>query len=137
MANSDNVIRARLTPKLRDVPNLVATLTYESSKASKHFVTPRPLGADSRFSTLYDPPIPEFAVIKIDIPAGELERHLKFNGPSITIVIEGKGSVDWDEGETNLKLGTGDVFYVGAGTDINLRADGDRLVLYRAFVEIQ
>jgi len=86
---------------------------------------------------LYDPPIPEFAVIKIDIPAGELERHLKFNGPSITIVIEGKGSVDWDEGETNLKLGTGDVFYVGAGTDINLRADGDRLVLYRAFVEIQ
>lgn len=137
MANSDNVIRAGLTRKLRDVPNLVATLTYESSKASKHLVSPRPLGASSRFSTLYDPPIPEFAIIKIDIPAGELEQHPKFDGPSITVVIEGKGSVEWNEDGKNLELGTGDVFYAGAGTCINIRADEKKLVLYRAFVEVR
>ncbi|KAF5362294.1 hypothetical protein D9756_002049 [Leucocoprinus leucothites] len=138
MANSDNVIRAGLTPKLRDVPNLVATLTYESSKASKHMVTPRPLGANSKFSTLYDPPIPEFAVIKADIPDGELEQHPKFDGPSITIVTEGKGSVHWNEGEgRDLELGVGDVFYVGAGTEIDVRAQEGKLVFYRAFVETQ
>lgn len=136
MANSDNVIRAGLTPKLRDVPNLIATLTYESSKASKHLVTPRPLGANSRYSTLYDPPIPEFAVIKVEVPAEELEKHPKLDGPSITIVTEGKGSVHWNEGE-KLELGLGDVFYVGAGTEINISAQGGRLTLYRAFVEDQ
>ena len=31
MANSDNVIRAGLTPKLRDIPNLVNTLTYAAA----------------------------------------------------------------------------------------------------------
>ncbi|KAI0257034.1 mannose-6-phosphate isomerase [Lactifluus subvellereus] len=31
MANSDNVIRAGLTPKLRDIPNLLGTLTYRSA----------------------------------------------------------------------------------------------------------
>jgi mannose-6-phosphate isomerase len=138
MANSDNVIRAGLTPKLRDVPNLVATLTYESSKASKHMVSPRPLGAASRFSTLYDPPIPEFAVIKVEVPAGELEKHPKLDGPSITIVTDGKGSVHWNEGEgLDLELGAGDAFYVGAGTEINIRPQGGKMTLYRAFVEDQ
>jgi len=86
---------------------------------------------------LYDPPIPEFAIIKIDIPAGELEQHPKFDGPSITVVIEGKGSVEWNEDGKNLELGTGDVFYAGAGTCINIRADEKKLVLYRAFVEVR
>ncbi len=41
MASSDNVIRAGLTPKLRDVPNLLENLTYVAAEASKHFVTPK------------------------------------------------------------------------------------------------
>ncbi|KXN90327.1 Mannose-6-phosphate isomerase [Leucoagaricus sp. SymC.cos] len=136
MANSDNVIRAGLTPKLRDVPNLVATLTYESSKASKHMVSPRPLGADSKFSTLYDPPIPEFSVIKADILAGEIEKHPKLDGPSIVIVTEGRGSIQWTGGEErDLELGVGEVFYVGAGTEISIRAGGTKCVVYRAFAE--
>ena len=40
MANSDNVIRAGLTPKLRDVPNLVSTLTYTPAPPSEHVVEP-------------------------------------------------------------------------------------------------
>jgi mannose-6-phosphate isomerase len=136
MANSDNVIRAGLTPKLRDVPNLVATLTYESSKASKHMVTPQPLGAGSQFSTLYNPPIPEFAVIKVNIPGHKQEKHSKLDGPSIMIVTEGKGSVQWNDGEeSEMLLEAGFVFYVGAGTEITFRAQGTKLVLYRAFVE--
>jgi mannose-6-phosphate isomerase len=137
MANSDNVIRAGLTPKLRDVPNLVATLTYNSSKASKHFVDPQPFGAESKFSTLYNPPIPEFAVIRLDVPATGLERHPKLRGPSIAIVTEGKGKVQWNaEGQQQtLDIGLGDVFFVGAEMEISVLAGDNNLVVYRAFVE--
>lgn len=136
MANSDNVIRAGLTPKLRDVPNLVATLTYDSSKTSKHMVNPRPFGAEARFSTLYDPPIPEFSVIKVDVPAGQLEKHPRFEGPSIAIVTEGKGIIQWSANEgRNLEVGVGNVFFVGAGTEISIQAGENKLVIYRAFVE--
>ncbi|KAF8798497.1 RmlC-like cupin [Phlegmacium glaucopus] len=41
MANSDNVIRAGLTPKLRDIPNLISNLTYTASPPSKHVVEPK------------------------------------------------------------------------------------------------
>lgn len=40
MANSDNVIRAGLTPKLRDVERLVGCLTYEAGEGGRHAVTP-------------------------------------------------------------------------------------------------
>jgi len=40
MANSDNVVRAGLTPKPRDVPNLITTLTYSAAPPSKHVVEP-------------------------------------------------------------------------------------------------
>jgi len=86
---------------------------------------------------LYDPPISEFAVVKIDIPAGERERHLGMDGPSIAVVMEGKGSVVWGgEERLELELGMGDVVYVGAGIGLDMWAGGDGLVLYRAFVEI-
>ncbi|XP_006461582.1 hypothetical protein AGABI2DRAFT_222394 [Agaricus bisporus var. bisporus H97] len=139
MANSDNVIRAGLTPKLRDVPNLVATLTYNSSKASKHFVDPQPFDKESKFSTLYNPPIPEFAVIKVDVPATELERHQKLGGPSIMIVTEGKGRIQWNAKgqEQTLDVGFGDVTFVGAETEISIVAGDHRLVVYRAFVEVK
>ena len=143
MANSDNVIRAGLTPKLRDIPNLISNLTYTASPPSKHVVEPKPkkpssgLVSHSPFSILYNPPIPEFSVIQVKLPTGGKECHDEIRGPSIAIVTEGKGKVTWGlEGES-LDIGLGDVFFVGAGTGIELEASGvGELVIYRAFVEI-
>ena len=142
MANSDNVIRAGLTPKLRDIPNLISNLTYTASPSSKHVVEPKlnhfSLSvSQSSVSTLYDPPIPEFSVIQVKLPSGGKECHGEVRGPSIAIVTEGKGKVSWRlEGES-LDIGLGDVFFVGAGTGIELEASGvGELVIYRAFVEI-
>lgn len=136
MANSDNVIRAGLTPKLRDVPNLVATLTYDSARPSKHMVHPQRFGAETRFSTLFNPPIPEFAVIKTDLSSGETEPHPILEGPSIAIVTEGNGSIHWNDDEgRDLVVGAGDVVFIGAGTEINMRGGEGKLVVYRAFVE--
>jgi mannose-6-phosphate isomerase len=144
MANSDNVIRAGLTPKLRDIPNLVSNLTYIASPPSKHVVKPKLKHSSSSsisvsqssFSTLYDPPIPEFSVIQVKLPSGMKECHDEIRGPSIAIVTEGKGKVSW--GLESLDVGLGDVFFVGAGIRIEFEASGgvEGLVVYRAFVEI-
>jgi mannose-6-phosphate isomerase len=135
MANSDNVIRAGLTPKLRDVPNLVRGLTYTASPPSKHVIVPTPFrNASSAASKLYDPPIPEFSVVQVTLPPGKREIHKKLGGPSVGIVIAGGGVVRWED-ET-LGIGVGDVFVVGADTQVEFEARGqDELVIYRAFVE--
>jgi len=139
MANSDNVIRAGLTPKLRDVPNLVRGLTYTAAPPSKHVVVPTPFrsassAAAAAASKLYDPPIPEFSVIQVTLPAGQRETHQKLGGPSVGIVIAGGGVVRWEN--EKLGVGLGDVFVVGADTQVEFEAQGgEELVVYRAFVE--
>ncbi|KZT64727.1 mannose-6-phosphate isomerase [Daedalea quercina L-15889] len=133
MATSDNVIRAGLTPKLRDIPNLVSGLTYGAGDASRHMV--KPAAFDSAAHTaLYDPPIPEFSVLQVLIPSGESETHPLIEGPSIAIVTEGKGALEW-AGE-KLGVAEGDVIFIGAGTGVKLYAGEDgQLAVYRAFVE--
>ncbi|KAJ4495317.1 mannose-6-phosphate isomerase [Lentinula lateritia] len=135
MANSDNVIRAGLTPKLRDIPNLVAGLTYVPAEAARHRVQPStfPPSVTSSASTLYDPPIPEFSVVGVKLQIQLKESHPPLKGPSLTVVTEGKGVVSWNKGQDTLQIGRGDVFFVGAETGIQF--EGQDLVLYRAFVE--
>lgn len=137
MATSDNVIRAGLTPKLRDVPNLVAGLTYEAAQCDKHYVNPAPF-ASSEHTTLYDPPIPEFSVLQVLLKPGETESHRAIEGPSITIVTEGSGVVTWQWDDTieRLEVSKGEVFFAGAGNAIGFEADDKKgLSVYRAFVE--
>ncbi|KAF8075262.1 mannose-6-phosphate isomerase [Lyophyllum atratum] len=142
MANSDNVIRAGLTPKLRDIPNLVSGLTYTASPPLKHFVHPSVYGP---LSTLYDPPAPEFAVVQVRFEPGKREGrrgrevHAPVGGPSIAIVTGGAGVVGWGgEGEGELGVGVGDVFFVGAETEVSFTAgEGQVLVVYRAFVDAE
>jgi mannose-6-phosphate isomerase len=133
MANSDNVIRAGLTPKLRDVPNLVATLTYSAAAPTKHRVTPVAFRGTAH-SALYDPPIPEFAVVRTALAPGAAEAHPPLAGPSIAIFAQGAGRVLWDGGA--LEAGEGSVLFVGAGTAVEVRAADDAgATLFRAFVE--
>ncbi|KAI5122267.1 hypothetical protein M0805_002348 [Coniferiporia weirii] len=142
MATSDNVIRAGLTPKLRDVPNLIAGLTYTASEPTKHTVTPSAFGvadpfADARAeSTLYDPPVPEFAVVRVEAERGANAQHDAQRGPSIFIVTKGRGRVTWEGegGEAGEELSEGRVFFVGAKTPVTFTAEAN-LEVYRAFVE--
>ncbi|KAF5392807.1 hypothetical protein D9757_000923 [Collybiopsis confluens] len=138
MANSDNVIRAGLTPKLRDIPNLVAGLTYVSAEATRHHVKPTPFPPSSTSpnptSSLYDPPIPEFSVVQVKFDGQAKDSHPAVKGPSLTVVTEGKGTVSWAQGfQESLQIEKGDVFFIGADTAIELKGEG--LVLYRALAE--
>lgn len=136
MATSDNVIRAGLTPKLRDIPNLIAGLTYTASEPTKHVVKPQTFtqSKPDDHSTLYDPPIPEFSVVRVKVEKDESVKHAGLKGPSIFIVTSGNGKITWDgvNGEAGEELNEGKVFFVGAKTSVTFEGD---LEVYRAFVE--
>lgn len=132
MANSDNVIRAGLTPKLRDVPNLVAGLTYRSGEASEQTVPPADFG-EGKQSELYDPPIEEFSVAWVRVLRQGVVKHREIDGPSIALVAEGAGRIVWSDDES-LSVGLGDVVFIGANTPVSFEGHG--LSLYRAFVEV-
>lgn len=142
MATSDNVIRAGLTPKLRDVPNLISGLTYTAAAASEHTITPQPFGnsdpfADARAeSVVYDPPVPEFAVVRVEAEKTGSVKHRRLRGPSIFIVTKGRGRITWagEGGENGEELSEGRVLFVGANTPVTFEAE-ESLEVYRAFVE--
>lgn len=60
---SDNVVRAGLTPKWKDVATLVAMLTY----ASGHPHVQKGDALDA-FSRLYRTPVPEFNLLRTELP---------------------------------------------------------------------
>ncbi|KAH8103340.1 mannos-6-phosphate isomerase [Cristinia sonorae] len=135
MATSDNVIRAGLTPKLRDVPNLIAGLTYEASEPSKHLVRPAPFH-HAQHTVLYDPPIPEFSVLRVEVKGGDHEAHPPIEGPSVAIVTEGYGRITWGDADP-LEIRKGEVFFIGAGAGLQFSSGGgDALNIYRAYVDV-
>jgi len=134
MATSDNVVRAGLTPKLRDVPTLLSMLTYSTTTFANQLMEKVPYKSSKR-TILYDPPIDEFSVLLTELEAGEEEEHPAIQGPSIFIVIKSAGSFEWNNGSESHDLkGDGEVFFIAAGASIKFKASGT-LVVYRAFVE--
>ncbi|KDE07466.1 mannose-6-phosphate isomerase [Microbotryum lychnidis-dioicae p1A1 Lamole] len=138
MATSDNVVRAGLTPKLRDVPTLTTMLTYTSSPPSEQILPPVKFRS-TQHTTLYDPPIEEFSVLLTVLEQGQTEKFEPIDGPSILIFTELQG-----DASAELKVGqekgsevtrTGQVFFIGASVEAEIEATGGKVVAYRAFVE--
>ncbi len=131
----DNVVRAGLTPKLRDVPTLLSMLTYSATSPTNQLME-KVSYKNTRRTILYDPPIDEFAVLVTQLEEGEEEEHPAIHGPSIFIVIRSAGSFEWNNAlESHDFKGDGEVFFIGAGTSVKFKASGT-LVVYRAFVEV-
>ncbi|KIM27194.1 hypothetical protein M408DRAFT_71570 [Serendipita vermifera MAFF 305830] len=134
MATSDNVLRAGLTPKRRDVVNLVESLTWGMGGATRSMVHPDPWGGGSSKTVIYDPPIPEFSILRVRLNESENEHHRAIDGPSVAIVTRGRGEMAG--GVTSLPLGEGSVVFIGAGEEAVWRARGEEgLEVYRAFCE--
>lgn len=64
MACSDNVVRAGLTPKFKDVATLCEMLTYKMESPSSKLFTPI---NENQFTKVYSPPVQDFAVAKIQV----------------------------------------------------------------------
>lgn len=133
MASSDNVVRAGLTPKLRDVPTLTSMLTYTYGPSASQLMKPE-LFKDCKYTTLYDPPIEEFSVLLTKITSGQEEIHAAINGPSILIATDGRGSIGVLNHASIDVQSLGQCFFVPPGLSLRLEAHSDStFVTYRAF----
>lgn len=87
MACSDNVVRAGLTPKWKDVDTLCSMLTYRMARPE---ILPG-VDEDGNKVTLYRPPVPEFQLRRIRLRAGEKCNLLASSSVGIMVCCEGKG----------------------------------------------
>lgn len=148
MAASDNVVRAGLTPKFRDVAALVGMLTYDAAPIAAQKMHPaaypfatlnRAAYSGGGAAVLYDPPIDEFAVVRT-VLRGEGARATfdPVAGPSLVICTKGRGRIA--VGPTSEEMGEGWVYFVGASAECLLESAGgpeDEFITFRAFCEVE
>lgn len=111
MACSDNVIRAGLTPKFKDVDTLLEMLDFSGKTADENFFQSTPIGP---YSELFKPPVKDFAVIQIKVPASVQNYCIenRANG-SIIIVLKGNASAAF-KGQSLFELKEGSIVFVPA-----------------------
>jgi len=128
MACSDNVIRAGLTPKFKDVNTLLDNLDYSGSSAEQRFFNPTNIGP---YTQLFSPPVKDFAVVKVAVPAG-VDQHAIDNHPlgSILLVLDGTAEAN----DKTLLLKQGSILFLPADVQkLELKiTSSNGLVAYQA-----
>ncbi len=122
MANSDNVLRAGLTPKHIDVPELIKHTLFEGIVPAVMKGTIVQPG-----ETIYPCPVDDFGIAKIDLSAGK-SYHNKAASFEIMIIISGGVLVNH-----SLVLKRGEAMAVLPGGDYTIEASGD-CTFFKAFV---
>ena len=132
MATSDNVVRAGLTPKLRDTAILCDMLTYnageptvldgEAIKSSD--------GATKTNATVrrYVPPFDEFQLETYEVEAGSTCLASVSPGPCVFLVFGGKGEMGGE------KVARGSVVFAKADEAVSITAGEEAIVAYRAMI---
>ncbi|KAJ8567467.1 hypothetical protein K7X08_019675 [Anisodus acutangulus] len=125
MATSDNVVRAGLTPKHRDVSTLCSMLTYRQGNPEiLHGTTVNP------YTVRYLPPFDEFEVDRCILPPHSTVAFPSAPGSSMFVVMGGEGTMTTSAEEI---VAEGDVLFAPANTNITI-ATSSGLHLYRAGV---
>lgn len=126
MACSDNVVRAGLTPKFKDIATLIDMLDYQPLTIDQ---TKFPGDKISENIIQYDPRkisnIDDFIVQEIKGNNGIINAIDK---PSLMVIVQGKGTMN--EGKVPFDEAT--VFLIDKQTSINFKANND-LLAYRAY----
>ena len=104
LANSDNVVRAGLTAKHIDVPEL---LKLTDPAVDVPVIEPRPLGGGV---SVYDSPAPEFRLYRAELGPGEVT--LPGGGARIVLCVDGAGTLRASSGA--LKVARGESCYLSA-----------------------
>lgn len=125
MANSDNVLRAGLTPKHMDIPELLANTDFVETKPS---IMKGGLNGDW---VHYPCPVEDFSISSLDM-APHQEKEWTLDAPSIILVLKGQGK--WSGTAERISTGT-DAFFVDPGEKVCFRATENTL-LFRASVPL-
>ncbi|STH98512.1 mannose-6-phosphate isomerase [Escherichia coli] len=89
MANSDNVLRAGLTPKYIDIPELVANVKFEAKPANQLLTQPVKQGAELDFPI----PVDDFAFSLHDL--SDKETTISQQSAAILFCVEGDATL-WE-----------------------------------------
>lgn len=99
MANSDNVLRAGLTPKYIDIPELVANVKFVAKPAAELLTQPVKNGAELGFPI----PVDDFAFSLHDLSADE--TAIAQESAAILFCVEGEATLHKDSERLVLKPG--------------------------------
>ncbi|MGW7332040.1 mannose-6-phosphate isomerase, class I [Streptomyces sp. NPDC054840] len=120
LANSDNVLRAGLTPKHVDVPELLKIAKFEPGD-------PNRLRPEGDAEEVYETPIDEFRLSRFLLAPGGASRVLPHDAPQILLCTAGSPQA----GE--LTLTPGESVFVPAGEKVELSGSG---TIFRASVVV-
>jgi mannose-6-phosphate isomerase len=130
MACSDNVVRAGLTPKLKDVDTLVNMLTYKSQSPDIY----RGCFVDD-YTLRYEPPVADFCVEVIDVPSGHSYEVMDVDSPSIILTLAGAGTLQ-QEGVCSMDVSFGKAAFCSANTRTTIVAGSEGVQVTRAFTNV-
>jgi len=98
MANSDNVVRAGLTPKFKDFETMVDVLSYGTDPVSI-------LGDDAdREHVIYQTPVAEFQVSRWRLKRGKTITEVTRGEPGILLIIKGDIRLRWQANSESVQL---------------------------------
>ncbi|VTP67460.1 Mannose-6-phosphate isomerase [Leclercia adecarboxylata] len=106
MANSDNVLRAGLTPKYIDIPELVANVKFVAKPAAELLTQPVKNGAELDFPI----PVEDFAFSLHELSSAE--SALAQQSAAILFCVEGEAVVS--KGDERLVLKPGESAFIAA-----------------------
>merc|ERR1712137_253273 len=117
MSCSDNVVRAGLTPKLRDAQTLCAMLDYSQKEI------PVLRGEEVQNGCWrYPTPVDEFLLYRVFLSSdqGEYVVPRPENSPMIVLAIEGRASLSYGEETDSSLVQSGSIFYVPEDIELKL-----------------
>ncbi|XP_061780830.1 mannose-6-phosphate isomerase [Nerophis lumbriciformis] len=120
MACSDNTVRAGLTPKYLDVNTLCEMLTYIPAPSAAKMFPAVPDNSDPCVN-VYDPPVPDFTVMRIQVPAAMKQYTVApVDSASVLLVIAGDATATSAAALSDLTLRRGTVLFVSANESLLL-----------------
>lgn len=141
MIASDNVVRAGLTPKFKDVPTLLDMLEFNpTSSTITDIISLSPIRPSSfdvipkkydEYSLIYKPVSPFFSVIQSIIPSGSVFDFPVLDSSSLVLCLQGKATFYSNGVETFCAAGS--TFYLDQSALIRLSNSSDEsCIIYRA-----
>lgn len=118
MANSDNVLRAGLTDKHVDVPELMKHVVFEATH-------PQIIGASAAAEQSFAAPVEEFLLKKY---CGEEALVLSPEGATIVFVYEGEGKAI--AGDTHIAVKRGEAVLLLPGNAVTIEPTNGSLLFY-------
>ena len=130
MACSDNVVRAGLTPKFKDIETLCSMLNYEPGTVDRFRTKWNQVDEFCQVCTV---PVPDFAMARIRLPASAGPYNVPIcPSGSILLILQGKASFA-DLGS----FAFGKVIFLKAHQQLTVQTQStDDVIIYQAFSNV-